>query len=94
MTGILATSPVLVHTPPASGSGGWESEIWEVARIPKVSEHVARAGALFRVDLVIHPLYEPAQRGEEYLAELVCTPVDKRKTLENLEKSSGTSPGC
>jgi hypothetical protein len=84
------TNTVLVHTPCSSATGGWESHLWEVVMIPKVGEHVVHAGELFRVELVIHPLYEHdgVQQVAEYTAELCCVPVSKQHVLAALTQQS------
>ena len=76
---------VLVHTPAPTGDHDWESNLLEVARIPRVGEHVARGGGLYRVELVIHPLYEHDTAPDvTYTAEICCVPVAKRDVLANL----------
>ncbi len=78
---------VLVHTPSPTGDHSWESGLVEVARIPRVGEHVARGGALYRVELVIHPLYEhKAAPDVTYTVEICCVPVAKQAVLESLHR--------
>jgi hypothetical protein len=77
---------VLIHTPAPEAPGGWVSNRVDVVRIPRVGEHVAHGGALYVVELVIHPVYDQASPVPElsYTAELCCVPVAKQAVLERL----------
>ena len=78
---------VLVHTPAATGDHTWESSLLEVARVPRVGEYVPRGGGLYRVELVIHPLYKhEAAPDVTYTAELCCVRVSKQTALASLHR--------